>query len=90
LPYVNDPWDKTLPPVIEQAEDLFEEPRDYHEFFYDDLPPSSNRELGYQHGLQSEVCRFKDGKHITMAPNCPHFDEYDEMGRKIREGWVAQ
>lgn len=91
--YLQDPHDKALLPELESAslEDLLEEPRDYHEFFWDDTPLDSGRQIGYHHPIHAQVCRFNGrGEHIVMARNCPHFEMEDQEGKTIQKGWTAQ
>lgn len=92
MAYVNDPSELALLPLPESQIYEDEEPRDYHEFFYDDQPPSNFRQVGYPEYLHTEVtCHFNgQGEHTYMSPNCPHFDEYDQEGRRIRENWTVQ
>lgn len=89
--YVNDPVELTLLP--QTFDDVTEEePRDYHEFFRDDVPPESGKYVGLPEMLYTEVtCKFNHrGEHIYMSENCPHFNMEDEEGRRIREGWTVQ
>lgn len=88
--YVNDPFDKMIPPALEQAEELLEEPRDYHEFFWDEAI-ERGRHAQRMLGAQVQICRFdSSGNHLAMAKNCPHFDSDDEQGRKVRTDWTVQ
>lgn len=88
--YVNDPHEKAaLPEVVSDLE--FEEARDYHEFFYDDLPQPGGKYTGYHWGFHTDICRFDEqGRHTQMADNCPHFDLEDEEGKRILPGWTVQ
>lgn len=94
MPYVNDPSEKALlPTILVPEEDLLEEPRDYHEFFGDDLPAQivEPKFAGSPYQPYTQVCRFnEDGEHTAMAYNCPHFDMEDETGRRIVDGWTVQ
>lgn len=89
MSWVNDPYDLAQPPVLEKDIET-EEPRDSKDFFWDDItywPDTAH----YHQGIHTDVCRFDDeGNHTHMAENCPHYDEYDEMGRRIVPGWTAQ
>jgi hypothetical protein len=88
--YVNDPSDLALLPEVKQ-DIILEEPRDYHEFFYDDQPPHSRRFSEDHRGIYTQICRFdQEGNHVTMAKDCPHFVQSDEEGQKIQKGWTAQ
>lgn len=88
--YVNDPNElATLPEV--KREVAFEEPRDYHEFFFDDRPKPGSKFAEDHWGIHSQVCRFdSEGNHVAMAHDCPHFDLEDEQGRRIQKGWTVQ
>lgn len=89
--YVNDPNELAeLPARITDVE--LEEPRDYHEFFWDDTRnPNYGRGADNHWGIHTQVCRFNErGEHIGMAQDCPHFDIADEEGKKIQEGWTVQ
>lgn len=92
--YINDPFDKMIPPKLENSEeiDLEEGPRDYHEFFWDEaIERGRYIERAPGKTLYTEICRFdSQGNHLTMAKNCPHFDPEDEEGRKIRTDWTVQ
>lgn len=91
--YLIDPFDKIFPPALEQAPEEFleDEPRDYHEFFWDEAVERGHHVDPRGKTLYTEICRFdQDGNHITMAKHCPHFDPEDEEGRKIRTGWTVQ
>lgn len=89
--YVNDPSELALLPEMEEDLQL-EEPRDYHEFFHDDLQGlNMSPTVGWQRGINTQVCRFNSsGEHIAMAEDCPHFDMEDELGKRIRPGWTVQ
>ncbi len=87
--YVNDPNELTLRPklLVEVAD---EEPRDYHEFFWDEAV-QRGRHLSPERQPHTQVCRFDGaGEHVTMAKDCPHFEMEDEMGRRIATGWTVQ
>lgn len=91
--YGYDPYQLMEPPALaEVEEDLFEEPRDYHEFFWDEaIERGSNYVSGFSQRLHTQVCRFdKKGEHVIMARNCPHFEVEDEEGKRIRKGWTCQ
>lgn len=89
--YVNEPSEKAWLPEIEQSPELFDEPRHYSDFFYDDQPLDSGPRVGYARGVHTQVCRLDgNGNHLTMAKDCPHFDGYDEEGRIIQKGWTVQ
>jgi hypothetical protein len=88
---VNDPNELALlPEVISEVE--LGEPRDYHEFFWDDTrDPNFGRSVDYHLGIHTQVCRFNGrGEHIVMAKDCPHFVESDEEGKKVIPNWTAQ
>jgi hypothetical protein len=89
MPYVNDPSELALLPEL--VSDIpVEEPRDYHEFFWDEAVERGRYASGYERAY-TQVCRFDDnGEHITMAKDCPHFELEDETGKMIREGWTVQ
>jgi len=87
--YINDPFDKAIPPSLEEVI-LDDEPRDYHEYFWDEYVERGQR-VSRKQKLYTQVCRFdQNGDHITMAKDCPHFDAEDEEGRRIRPGWTVQ
>ena len=45
----------------------------------------------YHNSLAVDVCSFDEtGKHTHQAEKCPHYNQYDETGQRIREGWTAQ
>jgi len=91
MSYVNDPSELALlPEKISVVEE--EEPRDYHEFFYDDIPAEGGRYAGSPEMLYTEVtCHFNElGEHIYMSPKCPHFDMEDEEGRRVNPSWTVQ
>jgi hypothetical protein len=91
MPYVNDPFELTLEPTLEDKGMEFEEPRDYHEFFHDDRPAPGSYFASREYGIQTQVCRFdSSGDHVTMAKDCPHFNAEDEEGKVIRKGWTVQ
>lgn len=92
MPYVNDPSEKALlPTILVPEEELLAEPRDYHEFFYDDLPKYDPKFAGSPYQPYTQVCVFdEEGNHTSMAHNCPHYDMEDETGRKIRGSWTVQ
>lgn len=88
---INDPNELALLPEREQTEQLFDEPRPYKDFFYDDQAPPSTRETGYHRGIHTEVCRFNGkGEHTYIAEHCPHDNIEDEQGRVMPEGWTVQ
>lgn len=89
--YLPDPEQLMLKPRILEGElDVDEEPRDYHEFFWDEAV-ERGRQIGPSQRLHTQVCRFdQNGIHITMAAGCPHFEMEDETGRNIQRGWTAQ
>lgn len=89
--YVNAPSELAeLPQVKHEIE--FEEPRDYHEFFYDDARnPNYGKHADSHWGIHTQVCRFNErGEHVSMAKDCPHFDIADEEGPQIQKGWTVQ
>jgi hypothetical protein len=90
MPYINDPYELTLPPQS-YSEVNEEEPRHWSEFFYDDQPYPGARFAGAPDRAYTEMCRFdEEGNHTVMAEHCPHFDEADEEGRIVRKGWTVQ
>lgn len=91
MPYINDPFELAVPPKLQDSEiDFEEEPRDYHDFFYDDIHISPDNTL-YHSGIYTEACRFDEvGEHTYIAKNCPHFDAANEEGPRIRQGWTIQ
>lgn len=87
--WVNDPSEKALVPerFDEIADD---EPRDYHEFFWDE-GIQRGRFVSWQPRIHTQVCRFDgNGGHVSMAQDCPHFEVEDEMGRNIPSNWTVQ
>lgn len=91
MSYVNDPVELAYPPVLEDKNIESEEPRDYHEFFYDDLPYSFSRSVDHETGIHTDVCRFDDsGNHVLISGKCPHFDIEDEEGKIVKPGWTVQ
>jgi hypothetical protein len=89
--YINDPFDLAQPPVFEEEEIFEDEPRDYHDFFGDDIVLYPHKYAGYDYGVQTQTCKFDDeGKHYQMAENCPHYDAVDEEGPRIVPGWTVQ
>jgi hypothetical protein len=88
---INDPHELALLPEREQAQELFEEPRPYKDFFYDDHAPASGRETGHVRGIHTQVCRFnQQGEHAYVADDCPHGSMEDEQGRIMPPGWTVQ
>ena len=88
--YVNEPSELALLPELKEEID-FEEPRDYHEFFWDDQPGDPGKYAAWHRGIHTQVCRFDpEGNHVTMARDCPHFELEDEEGKRIQEGWTVQ
>jgi hypothetical protein len=88
--WVEDPWEKTLPPKLAEIENLDEEPSDPKEKFWEEAVERGSY-VGPPQRLYTEVCRFgPDGEHTSMAKNCPHFEYEDEMGKNIRKGWTSQ
>lgn len=92
MAYVNDPSELALLPIPESEIYEDEEPRDYHEYFHDDVPPAGYAQTGYPEFLYTEVtCHFNElGEHTYMSRNCPHFDMEDQEGRRIRKNWTVQ
>lgn len=90
MPYINDPYELMLEPqLISEIE--FEEPRDYHEFFYDDLPEPGSKYTEWHRGIHSSICVFDEhGQHVYMSDDCPHFESEDEEGKRIKQGWTVQ
>lgn len=88
--YVSDPFDKIFPPHLIDNPIEDDEPRDYHDFFWDDITQGSNHIQGSRRTLHTQVCKFVDGVHTQMARDCPHFNMEDEEGRLIQKGWTAQ
>lgn len=87
--FVNDPSELALPPKQISVVEL-EEPRDYHEFFWEEAI-ERGRYTGRPDRGYTQVCRLDShGEHVTMARDCPHFDLEDEMGRRINPGWTVQ
>lgn len=90
MSYVYDPIALVQHPTIKQAEGLPDEPRDYHEFFWEEAIERGRHVQGRER-LYTEVCRFdENGDHTVMAKNCPHFDSEDEEGKITRPGWTVQ
>lgn len=88
--WMNDPFELTQAPVIKEAEELFTEPRDYHEFFWDEAIERGHHVQSNKR-LHTQVCRFDEyGDHTVMARDCPHFNSDDEEGNIIRKGWTVQ
>jgi hypothetical protein len=89
--YVNDPNELAELPEVKR-EVILEEPRDYHEFFWDDTRnPNFGKSADSHWGIQTQVCRFNGkGEHTVMAKDCPHFEIEDEEGSKIQDGWTVQ
>lgn len=90
--YLEDPFEKTLPPKREiPVEEEEIKPRDYREYFWDDQPASGPYFAGPPQRLHTHICRFdEEGNHISMSDRCPHFNESDEVGKQIRKGWTVQ
>lgn len=90
--YLHDPVALVQHPTLaETEEEVFEEPRDYHEFFWDEAVQRGRSISGISERLYTQVCKFdEDGNHTVMARNCPHFDLEDEEGKRIQRGWTAQ
>jgi len=89
--YVNDPFALAEPPVLEEEEFFEDEPRDYHDFFGDDIVFYPHKYAGQGYGAQAQVCKFDDaGNHYQMAKDCPHYDAVDEEGPRIVPGWTVQ
>jgi hypothetical protein len=87
--YIGDPTELMLPPKLVQDIDL-SEPRDYHEFFWDEAV-QRGQYAGPAGRAHTQVCRFDDqGDHVTMAKDCPHYEVEDEMGKHIPRGWTVQ
>lgn len=89
--YVSDPHELAYLPEVKQ-EIEFAEPRDYHEFFYDDQQGLNlGTTTGDHLGIHTQICRFdSEGNHVYMAKDCPHFNIEDEMGKTIQQGWTVQ
>ena len=89
MSFVNDPWDKAIPPKgVSTIEEVAT--RDYHEFFWDEAVQRS-LSVGKPQRAYTQVCRFNEaGEHISFARDCPHFNQEDEMGRPVRKGWSVQ
>lgn len=90
MPYVDDPYALARQPELISDESLFREPRDYHEFFWDDQQMQETRYAESDMGIHTDICVFRDGHHVYMADGCPHFEPEDEQGRIIRQGWTVQ
>lgn len=88
--YINDPFELMLKPKL--ASDIeYDEPRDYHDYFWDDQQMGPPRYADDEIGIYSDICVFdSSGDHLYMAENCPHFDAEDEEGKRIVPGWTAQ
>ena len=87
--YVLDPDDKALLPFRKAAEEE-EPPPDPREKFWEEAV-ERGRHVGMPERLYTQVCRFgPNGLHISMAPDCPHFDQEDETGKITAQGWTVQ
>lgn len=88
---MNDPNDLAQLPTVKQDIEL-EEPRDYHEFFWDDARnPNYGKSPDSHWGIHTQVCRFNErGEHVVIARDCPHYDQSNEEGPQIQKGWTAQ
>jgi len=91
MSWLPDPFQAAQPPTVELIEEELEEPRDYHDYFWDDIRYSQGRDAVRDSGMHMETCRFdENGDHVTMAEHCPHFDVEDETGKRIQPGWTVQ
>jgi hypothetical protein len=85
-----DPWEKILPPKLEEAPDPDEPPPDPKDKFWEEAVERGTH-IGPPQRLYTQVCRFgPDGEHTSMAKDCPHFNYEDETGKNIRKGWTVQ
>lgn len=87
--YVLDPSEKALLPQ-KIAEEPDEEPVDPRSFFWEEAVERGRYLSGYER-MYTQICVFgPDGDHVAMAPDCPHFDQEDEMGKITAKGWTVQ
>jgi hypothetical protein len=87
--YGYDPFELAQPPELIKEEPE-EEIRDYHDLFWEEAI-ERGRYVSGDEFLHTQICRFnKDGEHITMAKDCPHFNIDDEEGKRIKPGWTVQ
>lgn len=88
--YIEDPFDKMKPPIRTETVE-FNEPRDYHEFFHDDLMPFRGQYAGKPERAHTRLCRFDEhGDHTSMSDDCPHFAASDQEGLTVQKGWTCQ
>jgi hypothetical protein len=87
---INDPFELTHPPSLEDSEVYEDEPVDYHDRFWDDIS-LGGRQVGHEPPIYTQVCRFDtEGNHVEMARGCPHYDASDEEGPRVSPGWTVQ
>lgn len=90
MPYINDPSELAMSPALISDIEI-EEPRDYHDYFWDDQQLGSAKYADNSYGIHVQRCVFDDsGDHLYMAKDCPHFELEDEEGPRIQQGWTVQ
>ena len=88
--YVLDPDEKALLPQRTMDELEEQEVKDPRDAFWEEAVERGRHISGYER-LYTQRCVFgDDGDHIAMAPDCPHFNQEDEMGKITARGWTVQ
>lgn len=89
--WLPDPYQLIEEPTLEGEDEEPEElPPTPDEIFHQQFHHRPD-DTSYHLGFHVDVCRFDGrGNHTSIAQNCPHFDQIDEEGPRIKANWTVQ